>query len=302
MPCACHSSPIDSRSLHTSPPTFLSHHIGIHASDSNCGRHPAQPGAAGSCSSINTAWLTLSTSTAAGECHRRAAPWDVAPQVCCAAAQSSSQNGQAHTCFALSALCSSINLLDARPPSAAAGDGHVTGTATSRCCLSVTAYVAAVPLAANSSSTVHSTAQHAPGSSARSLAASFRICKNSTGSGCIAALLTDTSSSTGLYRVALLLPAQAGQQTADSSAHGTNSSQEAPQPAGGDAPSSPAASTHTTAAAAPAQHSGVHDMLLTVHAEQEVTGRVYLMISSQLVRAGRRRPANTSTVCLQQQL
>lgn len=200
-----------------------------------------------------------------------------------------------HTCFALSALCSSINLLDARPPSAAAaGDGHVTR----RCCLSVTAYVAAVPLAANSSST----AQHAPGSIAGALAASFRTCKNSTGSGCIASLLTGTSSSTGMYRVpALLLPAQAGQQTADSSAHGTNSSQEVPPPAGGDAPSSPAASIHTTAAAAPAQHSGVHDMLLTVHAEQEVAGQVYLVVSSQLVRAGRRWPANTSAVCLQQQ-
>jgi hypothetical protein len=96
-----------------------------------------------------------------------------------------------------------------------------------------------------------------------------------------------------VYRVALLLPAQAGQQAGDSSAQHSNSSQETLQTADSDAPSSAAASTDTTAAAvAPAQHSGLRDMLLTVHAEQEVAGQVYLVVSSQLVRAGRSRPAN----------
>lgn len=81
------------------------------ASENKSGRHPAQTSnTAGSCSSSITApRLTLSTNTDAGaECHRRAAPWDVAPQVCCCAAahQSISQEeSQAHTHALRCLLC-----------------------------------------------------------------------------------------------------------------------------------------------------------------------------------------------------
>lgn len=39
-------------------------------------------------------------------------------------------------------------------------------------------------------------------------------------------------------------------------------------------------------AATPAQHSSLHDVLLTVHAEQEVAGQIHLVVVTQLVHAG----------------
>jgi hypothetical protein len=113
-----------------------------------------------------------------------------------------------------------------------------------------------------------------------------------------------------LYKVALLLPAQAGQpagqhtppagasdvhagstSTAQHTSSSTgNSSQDALLPGNDDA-DSPVASASTepptaAAAAAAAQRSSMHDMLLTVYAEEEVAGQVFLVVSTQLIRAG----------------
>jgi hypothetical protein len=47
----------------------------------------------------------------------------------------------------------------------------------------------------------------------------------------------------------------------------------------------PAAGQHGSAPK-PAQRSSMQDMVVTVHAEQEVAGQVYLAVSAQLVQAG----------------
>jgi hypothetical protein len=108
-----------------------------------------------------------------------------------------------------------------------------------------------------------------------------------------------------LYKVALLLPGQpTGQHTPPAGASavpagGTSTIQATSSITGyssqhasleSNAADSPAASTATAGppptAVAAAQHSRMQDMLLTVHAEQELAGQVFLVVTTQLIRAG----------------
>lgn len=125
----------------------------------------------------------------------------------------------------------------------------------------------------------------------------------------------------GMYNVALLLPTQHQQQpvapsvaaAADSASSVDDSSSDAQlqHTAEGDGSSSisaatvnvnsftaadtattqqqPMANNQPTLSPAPAQHSSKRSagLLLTIHAEQEVAGQVYLTTTTQLVPAGR---------------
>lgn len=172
-----------------------------------------------------------------------------------------------------------------------------------RCCLSLKAYAAA--LQPGSSGTA---AQQGHSSSIAPLA-TFSSCINSTRSGCTKALLDDSSSSeSNTYQVALLLPSAAhSEQRLDPSPGPSTTAAANPETSSdtyhssgvvivsgsgsddqvqSDSPAVQAAEGQHSSAPRTAQRSSMQDMLVTVHAEQEVAGQVYLAVSAQLVQAG----------------
>lgn len=171
------------------------------------------------------------------------------------------------------------------------------------CCLTVKAYTTAV---LPGSSAAQHTAQTPHNTVASAV---FSTCSNSTNGSCPAALLQAAhGSDSGPYQVALLLsaPAEHNSATAHEAlwGHRQEDDMSAPETTSADDISSSSSmlsaaedvdtagleqASSTVAAGGASKASVLHDMLITIHAEQETSGQVYLAFATQLVRAGAAR-------------